>query len=200
MMSRSSFNKSAKWCWAVHLKVVPLLLVGFASCGRVRESAFERQDKMAIAPMEVATPMASTSFGKVYLHRSPPLAFLSTGDHYLFSVEFRKDGTAALERSTTDSGLGNFVGHIDPSEYSKLCELLSTSCIESLDDSYRSGRSEGVTFDLLLHDARGMLLKRITEHDQSGPTSFWAVKRAIEGIMSRIEWAPVAEHAFSESR
>ncbi len=49
-------------------------------------------------------------------------------------------------------------------------------------------------------DERGMLLKRITEHDQSGPTSFWAVKRAIEGIMSRIEWEPVAEHAFSESR
>ena len=196
MMSHFSFNLSSQAPWATPTRVVVLLLVALASCGRVRVEEFERQGERGALPVEMDAPLASPGYGRVHLHRRQSF-LLVYGNQFNFSVEFRKDGTAALERTSADSVLEYFVGNIGHSEYRRLCELLFTSCVESLDDNYYSGQSEGVNFTLILHDDQGAQLKHITEHGQSGPMSFWAAKRSIEGIIARTEWEPVVEHAFS---
>jgi hypothetical protein len=71
-MSHISVSQSSQWHWAVSLKVVFLLLMGLASCGRVRADEFERRSEQATTPPESRHPMGRAfREAEVLFHRDP---------------------------------------------------------------------------------------------------------------------------------
>ena len=166
-----------------------LFLVACASCGSDRGDLFAPLSQGAMSYEEADAFLASLPYGTIVLDHQP--YFMASTGQDQFRVEFLRDGTATLHGRVCGSEWGDFVGSIDLWEYGRLCELLSTTGIESLEDKYDSGTFHGGTYILTLGDDEGRVVKEINDYGNAGPNSFWAVKCAIEAVMNRTDWEPL---------